>query len=270
MDMLRPPTALNLTGNNIKNAFKNWKQKFLLYFEASGAKDKLTEKQQTALLLHSIGDEGLVIYNTWEDKEKLLYLEILKKLEEHCSPPSNETYNRHIFFNRKQKEGENVEEFVTELKKLSLDCNFDKLKDGLIRDQIIIGLIDNELKEELLGVTDLTLEKCINMSRAAETTKAQMVSIKNKSEVARVEIGTGQKRPSRPMKKEHYSEKRQPSRSRERKPSQANHTNSRRPCGKCGRQHGYAKCPAFNKKCVKCGKYNHFAAMCLNKTCGSV
>ncbi|XP_063377240.1 uncharacterized protein LOC134664494 [Cydia fagiglandana] len=136
------------------------------------------------------------------------------------------------------------------------------------------------------------------MSRAAETTKAQMETIKNKNEVARVEVGAGQRRT---MKKEHSSDKRQPSRSRTRDQSysrqqgqaynrdqsysrqqgqaytrdqscgrQQNQTNTRRSCGKCGRQHGYAKCPAFNKKCVKCGKYNHFAAMCLNKMCGSV
>ncbi|XP_061715760.1 uncharacterized protein LOC133524009 [Cydia pomonella] len=249
-----------------------------LYFEASGAAEKLTEKQQSALLLHSIGDEGLVVYNTLENKEKLTYQEILKKLEEHCSPPSNETYNRHIFFNRKQKAGENIEDFVTALKKLSLDCNFEKLKDGLIRDQIIIGLIDNELKEDLLSVTDLTLERCINMSRAAEATRAQMDTIKNKNEVARIEVGAGQRRN---IKKEHSSDKRQPSRSRTREQSYGRqqgqaHTRQpepsyhKKPCGKCGRQHGYAKCPAFNKKCVRCGKYNHFAAMCLNKSCASV
>ncbi|XP_063538718.1 uncharacterized protein LOC134751185 [Cydia strobilella] len=122
------------------------------------------------------------------------------------------------------------------------------------------------------------------MSRAAETTKAQMDNIKNKNEVARIEVGAGQRRT---MKKEHSSDKRQPSRSRTRDQSysrqqgqahtrdhsygrQQGQANTRRPCGKCGRQHGYAKCPAFNKKCVKCGKYNHFAAMCLNKNCGSV
>ncbi|XP_073966940.1 uncharacterized protein [Choristoneura fumiferana] len=285
MDMLKPPPPLNLSASNIKQAFIDWKQKFQLYFIASGAEGKLKDEQQCALLLHSVGDEGLAVYNTLENKESLKFKDILEKLEAHCSPPSNETYNRHVFFSRKQKVGETFEDFVTSLKKLSMECNFEKLKDGLVRDQIILGLLDDDLKENLLRIQDLNLEKCIHRCRAAETTKTQMDNIKNKE---KLEIGKIGAENTRRMKKEDQqwenkergrSISRQPSGTRQpssaRQPSSTRQPasrgrqppwrNNKKACGKCGRQHQYRNCPAFNKKCIICGRYNHFAAMCLNK-----
>ncbi|KAI8421291.1 hypothetical protein MSG28_008327 [Choristoneura fumiferana] len=199
MDMLKPPPPLNLSASNIKQAFIDWKQKFQLYFIASGAEGKLKDEQQCALLLHSVGDEGLAVYNTLENKESLKFKDILEKLEAHCSPPSNETYNRHVFFSRKQKVGETFEDFVTSLKKLSMECNFENLKDGLVRDQIILGLLDDDLKENLLRIQDLNLEKCIHRCRAAETTRTQMDNIKNKG---KLEIGKIGAENTRRMKKE--------------------------------------------------------------------
>ena len=36
-------------------------------------------------------------------------------------------------------------------------------------------------------------------------------------------------------------------------------------CPKCGKVHGFAKCPAHRQTCNLCGKRNHFAAVCYSK-----
>ena len=60
---------------------------------------------------------------------------------------------------------------MTNLKKLSQDCEFETLYDSLIRDVIIIGILDNRVKEHLLREYDLTSENTIKHCKAAEETK---------------------------------------------------------------------------------------------------
>ena len=65
-------------------------------------------------------------------------------------------------------------EFVTEMKKRSAECQFGTLKDELVRDITICGLADNRLRERLLRDPSLTLEKTIELGQAAEETKRHM------------------------------------------------------------------------------------------------
>ena len=60
---------------------------------------------------------------------------------------------------------------MTELKKLSQECEFGELHNSLIRDVIIMGLSDKKLRERLLREPDLTLDNAIKHGQAAEETK---------------------------------------------------------------------------------------------------
>ena len=55
-----------------------------------------------------------------------------------------------MFNQRNQKEGERIDNFVSELKRLSLTCEFGDLEDSLIRDRIVGGVLSDELRGELL------------------------------------------------------------------------------------------------------------------------
>ena len=59
----------------------------------------------------------------------------------------------------RQHEGQNFHDFVTELKKLIPECEFETLYDSLIKDMIVCGMNDNCLRERLLRETELTLPK---------------------------------------------------------------------------------------------------------------
>ena len=60
---------------------------------------------------------------------------------------------------------------MTELNKLSSECEFDNLHDSLITDMIVCGTKDNSLRERLLRECDLTLSKAISAGHAAEETR---------------------------------------------------------------------------------------------------
>ena len=49
-----------------------------------------------------------------------------------------------MFKKRKQKEGERIGNFVIELERLSLTCEFRDLRDSFTRDRIVGGVLSDE------------------------------------------------------------------------------------------------------------------------------
>lgn len=72
--------------------------------------------------------------------------------------------------------------FITELKKLSKDCNFGTLRDSLIQDGVVCGM----MRKYLLRETNLDLAKCIAICKARELTDAQSKCISDEAGVSRI------------------------------------------------------------------------------------
>ena len=162
MDRFTPPDPLPFEGN-IAEQWRKWKQELTLYITAA-EKDKKSDLVKSSILLTCIGKKGQEIYNTFSFDnvdDNMKFNIIIEKFDEYCSPRKNITFQRYKFFTCRQKEGQSFDQFVTELKKLSQDCEFGELCNSLIRDVIIMGLLDNKLRERLLREPDLTLEKAI-------------------------------------------------------------------------------------------------------------
>ena len=98
---------------------------------------------------------------------------MLEAFDEHCNPRRNETVERFKFFSLTQEPGEPQEKLVTDLKLLATTCNFGDLKDSLMRDRIICRIQDRKLREELLKISDLDLQRCLSICWAAELSKTR-------------------------------------------------------------------------------------------------
>ena len=170
MDCLKAPKALNLdTSCNHAELWKSWKNSFQIFLQATESSTK-PDLVKSSILLHCIGKQGKEIYDTFEfdegDEMKLNL--ILEKFDNHFKPRKNLTFMRFSFFTTRQTENENFDEFFTRIKKMSEDCEFNQLRDSLIKDMIIIGLKDKKLQERLLRENDITLEKVLTNCRASE------------------------------------------------------------------------------------------------------
>ena len=122
------------------------------------------------VLLTCIGQKDREIYETFNfdntgDEMKLA--SVFERFSEYCNPRKNITILRHKFFTYRQHEGQNFHDFVTELKKLSSECEFETLHDSLIKDMIVCGTNDNSLRKRLLRECELTLPKAISAGHAA-------------------------------------------------------------------------------------------------------
>ena len=137
---------------------------------------------------------------------------------------------------------------MTELRKRVDRCEFAELKNSLIRDKIVIGICDKKTQERLLGESELSLEKALQICRAAEEIKmkcqvAQRAPRRLTMSTARV-IG---------LVKGQININNWPPPDRKRQ------------CIKCLKYHDPAEDPAYNQKCHKCGHLGHYAVACRSK-----
>ena len=107
----------------------------------------------------------LEIFNTFgpSDEAKVKIDVVIKKFVEYCTLKKNVTYGRHMFNTRAQGATEGIDAYVTELRKLARNCEFGELHDSIIRDRIVSGIRNNEVRKRLLREKDLNLERAVEM-----------------------------------------------------------------------------------------------------------
>lgn len=236
MEHLKPPEPLILSAaTNKAEAWRRWKMSWELYKVASGL-DKKEEKIQVATLLHVLGKECVEVFSNFEwenegDHEKIAAVE--EKFKAYCAPLTSRHFNRHLFIERKQQEGETVDEFCSVLKTLAKNCDLGDKEESWVTSMLVLGLKDPSSKERLME-RDQNLEKTLTAARIAETSKQHMKSLKDESsKVEKVDSVDGS----------------------------AKHLGGRT-CRSCGILHGKDLCPAAGRQCHKCKRMNHFARMC--------
>ena len=132
--------------------------------------------------MNCIGDEGIHVFNsfTWAtagDKDK--FDEVVKAFETHCTPKKNLTFERYVFNQITQREGETSESFISRLNNQAKKCEYSTLEKDLIMDRIVIGCIDSKLREKYLLDPELKYDKAVTMIKAAEVVKNQQNSFRD-------------------------------------------------------------------------------------------
>ena len=170
-------------------AFKTWKERYTDFTVVTKLTD-LSEEYQASMVRFTFTEETRKIYNTLNltTEEEKSAKTIIDKLEVFAKGTVNETMERHALNSRKQESDEPFDDFITELKFLSKNCNFcDACHDGLIRDRIVAGIRDHATRQKLLSDDKLTLKKAEDICRAAEKAKegVKMFNVSSKEKADR-------------------------------------------------------------------------------------
>ena len=94
---------------------------FEIYLVAKGKDDK-ADKLKVNMLLHCAGPEAIEEYSHFvftDEEDKDCYQDVCRQFDEWCRGARNVTYERLVFNQRNQKEGERIDNFFSELKRLS-------------------------------------------------------------------------------------------------------------------------------------------------------
>ena len=78
--------------------------------------------------------------------------------------------------------GRDAEEFITSLYSLTADCQYGNLRYEMIRDCLVVGILDTFLSERLQIDTDLTLEKAKQIVRQREAVQKQQTFLHHREQ----------------------------------------------------------------------------------------
>ena len=152
-----------------------------------------------------------------------------------------------------------------ELYRLAESCEYDALKDEMIRDRLVVGIRNSALSQQLQLDAELTLEKAKKKVRQREAVDEQQKELKEPGSKATStsleEVQHGRYRRAQGAQKQRFR-----GRSKTTTPPSSKAT-----CTHCGKSpHPPEKCPAREADCRKCGKKGHYSAQCFSKRVAEV
>ena len=262
---------------DLSNAGPRWK-KWLARFEVLVAALNIGDenddrKRKKALLLHYMGEECFDIYETVKE-EGDVYDVVKTKLSDYFVPKSNCEYEKYVFRNTKQREGETLDQFCTRLRKLSVNCNFGEILNNEVKSQMIQGCVSTSLRKKALGKA-MDLQTLLETGRQLEQTRSQASVMEGISSSGTTEVvnktwtdrgrGRGSK-DARPKSRPGTSgpRKQWPKPVKEGK---VDSTGPNRTCFTCGGAYPHPEdCPAKNRRCYQCGDFGHYGKLCKKKS----
>ena len=151
---------------------------FIEMLEAWFELNEVTEKKN--LILISALDAGTyeVLRNVVAPRKptELDYAELVSALESHFNPTPIVVGERFKFWKRDQKNGESVNEYALELRKLTRFCDFGAFLDEALRDKLVCGLRDEGFQKRLLSEPRLDFKQALSLAQALEQAACQAAS----------------------------------------------------------------------------------------------
>ncbi|KAG5878407.1 hypothetical protein JTB14_029680 [Gonioctena quinquepunctata] len=240
------------------DSWPQWKKRFIRYVTVAGFGSK-KDPEKIDLLLYLMGekaDETLLTFET----VPTAYTEMLKLFDKHFVPQKNEVFERFKFNSRVQIPGEGIDSFITALHTLAEHCYYGTLKDQLIRDRILVGMLDSETSSRLQLKKGLTLATTIDTVKQVELQAARNIVLRQEGRVNRVQF-KGQDRAQ--SHQQVRSSGREAPRQNMQQAQGAVHSAESIWCGNCGlKRHPRSECPARNSACNKCQRKGHWARKC--------
>lgn len=307
-EYIKPVDSLKLEGN-LRENWRKFKRNYDIFAAAIGMDDvNKTDAVKINTFLNAIGPEAVEVFDTLTltAPERQSYASVTKALADFCGSQQNEVYERWVFYNRNQKEGEPFDSFLMDIKILVKSCEFGDALEVMLRDRIVMGIRDEKLQLKLIKTTGLTYNSAVVECRTAEASQKQQQEMSKTREVNVLKGEStqsssssytqnskgykGNSSNSSNNNKHRQNDKRantwqintQPRSNTSRNTHNNSNSNNRSQrdnrnssnqskCNRCGYCHDFkANCPAQGKTCNVCTKPNHFGRMCKSRNIGTI
>lgn len=255
-------------------SWTKWRKRFERYRLASGLSEK-DEAIQVSALIYAMGEKAEEILDSCElsEADAMKYDAVTKCFQDHFIQRHNPIFERAKFNQRTQQQGESVDSFVTALHSLAEHCDYGALREQMIRDRFVVGLLDANLSEKLQMESDLKLRGAVDKARNSEAVKSQQPTVRSATaQATHMPVAVDA------LHLRHRRQRRQASHNstavhqthsavtaKPQRPSQA--SPSVRKCGWCGKdRHARESCPAKNARCHQCNKLGHYSSVCRSSS----
>ncbi|XP_064472915.1 uncharacterized protein LOC135387748 [Ornithodoros turicata] len=166
--------------------------------------------------------------------------DIAQRMTDHFVPKPSEILRRYHFHKRDQKAGENIMDYIAEIRRLSEFCNFQDL-DNMLRDRLVWGIQDQTAQKRLFAEPQLTLKSAMDLALAAEAASRNISELRASDENVLYAGGKN-------TRQEATFKSRQSGM-------------TQRKCISCGENHDRETCRFRNVTCNFCQKKGHIESM---------
>ena len=203
---------------------------FQLFVTANGILD--TKKVPTLLTVVGTTQysliRGLVFPALPQDK---MFDKLVALLKKHCDPQLIVIAEQFHFYQRNQKSGETITNYLVSLHKLASTCEFGEYLSEALCDRLVCSMLHENIQKVLLTKTNLDLDQALEISLGMEAAAQKAKELKGNRVQSVMAVQTPGSR-----------------------------------CGRCGRRnHDKSECKFRNAKCQQCWKVGHIASMCRSK-----
>ncbi|CAI6346892.1 unnamed protein product [Macrosiphum euphorbiae] len=241
--------------------FNSWIERFELYVMLN----EINLHKKQLLFLTLLGNDGYALLRDLCTPSKPIekkYDDLKKLLTDYINPKPNLITERYKFKERRQAANETIIQFITGLKKMSEHCEFGTVLDDALRDQVIWGIRDSNIKKRLLSEDSLTFKKCIELSLAMESANNDISKMEH-HEAVNYHTASKKKNTKFLTKVKQSS-----SNNSGKTGGESNMKGTKRNwvcycCGKSG--HTKPSCKYISYKCSICNKVGHLKNVCKNK-----
>ena len=169
---------------NIKD--DNWEDYWEMMRQYLVANNVDGNAKRTATFLTLIGKETYGLMNSLVAPAKpssMKVEELNTILDNHLKPTPIVIAERCKFYSRTQGETETIAEYIAELRKLSIHCEFEGFLDEGLRDKLVCGIHTAGIRKKLLTEKKLTLQKAVELAKSMERADTESKSMESVSEV---------------------------------------------------------------------------------------
>ena len=178
--------------------------------------------------------QGLVSPELPKDKT---FDELVDLLKKQYDPQLIVIAERFHFYQRNQKPGENITNYLANLRKLASRCEFAAFVPEALRDRLVCRMQHENIQKVLLTKAKLDLDKALEISLGMEAATQKAKEFK----------GTQRTQPVMAVQM----------------PGAGPVVSTNNRCTRCGRgNYDQSECKFRNAKCHKCGRVGHIAPVC--------
>lgn len=207
------------------------------------------ESRKRSFLLTSVGPETYHVVRGLcqpENPRDKTFGELCTLLSSHFSPRPSEIVERFRFNSRNRKPEESVQEYLTELRRLSEHCEFGNTLDNMLRDRIVCGINNVTIQRKLLAEVNLTLKRAVTIALAQEAASKDLGDLQRGNNASTVSTETVHH-----VKKQNQAKKSFPKKGQ-----------SVNECWRCGGTHSARRCRFIDERCFKCQQKGHVGKRC--------
>lgn len=161
-----------------QESWTNYAERLEQYFIAN----EVSEEKKVPALLSLIGPKTYALLRdltTLDKPSSKMFTDLVTTLDAHLAPKPLVIAERFRFHKRNQKQGESVNRYAAELRKLSEHCEFGtNLKDSL-RDRCVCGLAQENIQKRLLTEDKLTFDKAVEIALSMEIASRDAVELQS-------------------------------------------------------------------------------------------